>query len=46
MARARFSIGIDPGTTNSALAYAPLNGEASPEILPNPQWDRLFGLTE
>src|SRR6516162_10018142 len=30
MSAARFSIGIDLGTTNSALAYAPLNGEAPP----------------
>jgi molecular chaperone DnaK (HSP70) len=36
MARARFSIGIDLGTTNSALAFAPLTGEARPEILPIP----------
>ena len=29
MPRARFSIGIDLGTTNSALAFAPLVGEGS-----------------
>jgi len=33
MARARYSIGLDLGTTNSALASAPLLGEAKPEIL-------------
>ena len=36
MARARFSIGIDLGTTNSALAFAPLVGERTPEILLDP----------
>jgi molecular chaperone DnaK (HSP70) len=39
MARARFSIGIDLGTTNSALAFVPLFGEAKPEILLVPQWE-------
>jgi molecular chaperone DnaK (HSP70) len=46
MARARFSIGIDLGTTNSALAFAPLVGEATPEILLVPQWESLAGLAE
>jgi molecular chaperone DnaK (HSP70) len=46
MARARFSIGIDLGTTNSALAFAPLVGEAAPEILLVPQWESLAGLAE
>jgi molecular chaperone DnaK (HSP70) len=46
MARARFSIGIDLGTTNSALAFAPLTGETKPEILQIPQWDSLSGLIE
>ena len=45
-AHARFSIGIDLGTTNSALAFAPLLGEATPEILSIPQWESLAGLTE
>jgi molecular chaperone DnaK (HSP70) len=45
-ARARFSIGIDLGTTNSALAFAPLVGEGNPEILFVPQWETLAGLTE
>ncbi len=44
--RARFSIGIDLGTTNSALAFAPLVGEGTPEILFVPQWESLAGLTE
>ena len=38
-AHARFSIGIDLGTTNSAVAFAPLVGEGTPEILFVPQWD-------
>ena len=45
-AHARFSIGIDLGTTNSALAFAPLLGEGTPEILFVPQWESLAGLTE
>ena len=43
---ARFSIGIDLGTTNSALAYVPLTGEARPEALAVPQWDSPAALTE
>src|SRR5215831_7517405 len=39
MNAARFSIGIDLGTTNSALAYAPLAGDAAPEALPIQQWE-------
>ena len=39
MARPRYSIGIDLGTTNSALAYVPLNGDAPPDVLQIPQWD-------
>jgi molecular chaperone DnaK (HSP70) len=38
---ARFSIGIDLGTTNSVLAYVPLTGDASPEALAIPQWETL-----
>jgi molecular chaperone DnaK (HSP70) len=45
-ARARFSIGIDLGTTNSALAFAPLVSEGTPEILFIPQWESLAGLME
>jgi molecular chaperone DnaK (HSP70) len=46
MARARFSIGIDLGTTNCALAFVPLLGEARSEILDIPQWETLSAITE
>jgi molecular chaperone DnaK (HSP70) len=46
MASARFSIGIDLGTTNSALAFVPLVGEATPQILFVPQWESLAGLAQ
>ena len=46
MAGARFSIGIDLGTTNSVLAFVPLAGDAKPEILSVPQWESLAGLAE
>ena len=46
MARARFSIGIDLGTTNCALAFVPLDGEAKSEILAIPQWETLSTITE
>jgi len=42
----RFSIGIDLGTTNCALAFVPLDGEAKSEILGLPQWETLSGITE
>jgi molecular chaperone DnaK (HSP70) len=45
-ARARFSIGIDLGTTNSALAFVPLVSGETPEILFIPQWESLAGLAE
>ncbi len=45
-ASARFSIGIDLGTTNSALAFVPLVGEGTPEVLFVPQWESLTGLVE
>ena len=36
----KFSIGIDLGTTNCAMAYVPLNGTNSPsEKFPIPQWE-------
>jgi molecular chaperone DnaK (HSP70) len=38
MAQARFGIGIDLGTTNCALAFTPLDGEARAQILAIPQW--------
>ena|SRR6266404_1228484 len=46
MTRARFSIGIDLGTTNCALAFVPLHGEARSEILGIPQWETISGITE
>src|SRR6516225_9455475 len=46
MAGARFSIGIDLGTTNSVLAFVPLVGDAKPEVLSVPQWETLAGLAE
>jgi hypothetical protein len=36
MAQAKFSIGIDLGTSNSALAFSPLTGEAGSEVLAIP----------
>jgi molecular chaperone DnaK (HSP70) len=36
---ARFSIGIDLGTTNSTLAFVSLDGDAESEVLAIPQWD-------
>src|SRR5262245_15823286 len=46
MSEARFAIGIDLGTTNSALAYVPLNGDALPEALPIQQWETPETLVE
>jgi hypothetical protein len=46
MTTARFGIGIDLGTTNSALAFVPLNGEAKSEILEIPQWEAVSEVTE
>ena len=46
MTQARFSIGIDLGTTNCALAYVPLHVEAGAEILGIPQWESLYATTE
>ena len=43
---ARFSIGIDLGTTSSALAYVPLTGDAQPEVLNLPQWETPDALVE
>jgi molecular chaperone DnaK (HSP70) len=42
----RFSIGIDLGTTSSALAYIPLNGDAQAEAFPIPQWETPDALHE
>jgi len=38
MTHARFSIGIDLGTTNCAMAFVALAGDAETEILPIRQW--------
>jgi len=46
MTSPRFSIGIDLGTTNCALAFVPLDGETKSEILAIPQWQTLSGMTE
>ena len=43
---ARFSIGIDLGTTNSALAGVPLSGDAHPEVLGVSQWESPTTLVE
>src|SRR5246500_3843420 len=46
MARPRFSIGIDLGTTNCAVAFVPLDDEARSEIFDIPQWDTLSAIAE
>jgi len=46
MALPRFSIGIDLGTTNCALAFVPLAGQARTELLDIPQWETLSAITE
>src|SRR5215472_7742293 len=46
MARARFSIGIDLGTTNCALAFVSLDDEARSEIFGIPQWNTLSAIAE
>ena len=46
MAPARFSIGIDLGTTNCALAFVPLTGKAKSEVLEIPQWEGLSEVTD
>src|SRR5215207_3773781 len=43
---ARFSIGIDLGTTNSALAYVRLAGDEPPRALAIPQWETSAALVE
>ncbi len=43
---ARYAIGIDLGTTNSALAFTPLAGDARPEALPVTQWETPDALVE
>lgn len=39
MAQPAFSIGIDLGTSNSVLAFAPLSGDGASQVLDIPQWD-------
>jgi molecular chaperone DnaK (HSP70) len=39
MAQPKFSIGIDLGTSNSVLAFAPLSGDGASHVLAVPQWD-------
>jgi molecular chaperone DnaK (HSP70) len=46
MSRARFSIGIDLGTTNCAVAFVPLDHEAMSELLAVPQWETLSSVVE
>ena len=46
MTRARFSIGIDLGTTNCALAFVPVLEETRSQILGIPQWESLSAITE
>ena len=46
MAPAHFSIGIDLGTTNCALAFVPLGSEARSEIFGIQQWDTSSTITE
>ena len=43
---ARFSIGIDLGTTGSALAYVPLAGDAHANVLNVAQWETSDALIE
>ena len=43
---ARFSIGIDLGTTNSAMAYAALQGGAGTEVFAVPQWQTLSSIVD
>ncbi len=44
--QARFSIGIDLGTTNSAMAYTALEGEAGTEVFAVPQWETLSSIVD
>jgi molecular chaperone DnaK (HSP70) len=47
MSLAKFSIGIDLGTTNCAMAFVALNGETSrSEMFPIPQWETYGSLVE
>jgi molecular chaperone DnaK (HSP70) len=46
MTTARYSIGIDLGTTNSAMAFVPLDGTAATEVFKVPQWGSVGALSE
>ncbi len=46
MTRARFSVGIDLGTTNCVLAFVPLDGAAKSDVLAIPQLDSPTTVTE
>jgi molecular chaperone DnaK (HSP70) len=47
MASAKFSIGIDLGTTNCAMAFAALDSNnPHNELFPIPQWETLTGFSE
>ena len=46
MAQRKFSIGIDLGTSNSVLAYAPLFEQGATQVLDVPQWDTPSTVTE
>jgi molecular chaperone DnaK (HSP70) len=46
MTQAKFSIGIDLGTSNSALAFSPLAREGRSEVLAIPQWDTVSTVTD
>jgi molecular chaperone DnaK (HSP70) len=46
MATPRFSIGIDLGTSNSALAFVPLSEAACSEVLAIAQWDSPSSVIE
>src|SRR5260221_11024407 len=47
MARAKFSIGIDLGTTNCAMAFEPLDtANPHPETFLIPQWETVTGFSE
>src|SRR6266481_4843459 len=47
MPRAKFSIGIDLGTTNCAMAFEPLGGaETRTQVFAIPQWEKPGALSE
>jgi hypothetical protein len=46
MSRPKFSIGIDLGTTNCAMAFVPLDAEVRKVKCPVPQWETLAALSE